>query len=328
MPTITSKPILLTSPRLAVEVAPPGLAYHGPRFDWTGFITQVTLDGVHTFCGLESLQPERRGLIGMGLCNEFGNEKPTGYADAKPGESFPKFGIGLLRRPDAGDYSYIRSYEVVQPFPVHLTSSPDLLSLVVEPLSCRGYAARLIRTMAVKDNWLEIAYRLENTGSRPIDTHEYTHNFVCLDGQRLGPDYSVRLACPVEQQDLTPSLRSVLPSRLRKIVPVFLINLLIKAMLKNGLRPLDIQGPEIGFRQAPKTWFYLRTAHFGQAVEPQWEIRLRSSGVGLREYDDFPPARVAVWGDRHVVSAEVYIDILLQPGEVKTWSRRYEFFAD
>lgn len=65
---------------------------------------------------------------------------------------------------------------------------------------------------------------------------------------------------------------------------------------------------------------------FNQSQGPQWEIKLRSSGAGLREYDDFGPAQVAVWGDKHVISAEVFIDLLLQPGEVKTWMRRYEFF--
>jgi len=327
MQMTSDKPFILNSSRLILEIAPPGQAYHGARFDWTGFITQVTLDGVHTFCGQESLQPERQGVVGLGLCNEFGNEKPVGYNDARPGETFPKFGIGLLRRPDASDYSYMRSYELVQPFPVHLDSQPDRLSIVVEPVDCRGYAARLSRTILVKDNWLEIAYRLENTGAQPIDTHEYTHNFVCIDQQRPGPDYVIRLACPVELQNITPALRKLLPGRLSKIAPVFLVDLLINSMLKKGLKPLTIQGQEIGFRQAPEAMLYLRAARFGFQEGPQWEIRLRSSGAGLREYDDFVPSRVAVWGDKHVVSAEAFIDLQLQPGESKAWSRRYEFFA-
>ncbi|MBE3039355.1 MAG: hypothetical protein IMZ62_11155, partial [Chloroflexi bacterium] len=42
--------ILLNSQRLEVEISTPGAAYHSTRFDWSGFITQVTLDGAHTFC--------------------------------------------------------------------------------------------------------------------------------------------------------------------------------------------------------------------------------------------------------------------------------------
>jgi len=325
--TPPTQPVILRSERLVVEIAPPGVAYRGPRFDWTGFITQVTLDKAHTFCGVESLQPERNGYIGLGLCNEFGNEKPVGYADARPGEPFPKLGIGLLRRPDKEPYNYTRSYELVQPFPVHLTADRDKVSIEVEPLDCRGYAARLVRLITVNQNRLEIAYRLENTGTRPIDTHEYTHNFICIDNQPIGPDYSLRLACPVELQYIVPSLRGMLPGRLRKIMPVFLLDVLIRSMLNKGLKPVLIQAQELGFRRPVKDMFYFRSARIVQTEGPQWEIRLNSSGVGLREQDDFLPARLAVWGDRHVLSAEAFIDILLQPGEVKTWLRRYEFFA-
>ena len=47
----------LANHRLQVEIAEPGEVYHGSRFDWTGFITQVTLDGEHTYCVPESLVP-------------------------------------------------------------------------------------------------------------------------------------------------------------------------------------------------------------------------------------------------------------------------------
>ena len=41
--------ILLCSDRLAVAIARPGTIYRGTRFDWTGFITQVTLEEKHIF---------------------------------------------------------------------------------------------------------------------------------------------------------------------------------------------------------------------------------------------------------------------------------------
>jgi len=37
-------PIVLKSDQLTVEIAQPGVFYNGTRFDWSGFITQVTLD--------------------------------------------------------------------------------------------------------------------------------------------------------------------------------------------------------------------------------------------------------------------------------------------
>ena len=37
-------PIFLQNERLTVEIAQPGEHYDGTRFDWSGFITQVTLE--------------------------------------------------------------------------------------------------------------------------------------------------------------------------------------------------------------------------------------------------------------------------------------------
>ena len=67
----------IVSSRLAVEISEPGTLYRGARFDWTGFVTQVTLDQQHTFCAPEAL-PGGRGTGGMGLCNEFGIRQPLG----------------------------------------------------------------------------------------------------------------------------------------------------------------------------------------------------------------------------------------------------------
>ncbi|MFD1908517.1 hypothetical protein ACFSQ7_37740 [Paenibacillus rhizoplanae] len=87
---------ILSNGVLTVEIAEVG-AYGGTRFDWTGFITGVTLEqGGHTFCVPESLVPGQ-GTGGIGLCNEFGISRAIGYEDAAAGEWFPKFGIGLLQ---------------------------------------------------------------------------------------------------------------------------------------------------------------------------------------------------------------------------------------
>src|SRR5512135_3483133 len=96
--------IQLHSDRLEVEISQPGAAYSGTRFDWSGFVTQVTLDGKHTYCIPESLVPGE-GSGGIGLCNEFGIDSPVGFDETKPGDLFPKIGIGLLTRLDKPDYS-------------------------------------------------------------------------------------------------------------------------------------------------------------------------------------------------------------------------------
>ena len=319
-------PILIRSDRLTVEIAPPGSVYRGTRFDWTGFITQVTLDGAHTFCVPESLELGR-GTGGIGLCNEFGNEKPVGYAEAQPGDVFPKLGIGLLKRPDGADYNFFRAYEICKLFPVSVETAPGQARFLVEPVDCRGYAVRLTKTVSVQGNQLQIAYQLENAGCQPVVTHEYCHNFIGIDRQPIGPDYSLRFPYPVELEKLTQMLRGMVPPILRRILPVSLLDKLTDSLMKQRLAILEIDGEEIHFRDIPKDAFYCRLQGFTQTRSPQWELVHLSRKMGIRETDDFAPARVAVWGTTHVVSAEVFIDINLQPGEMLSWTRRYEFLT-
>lgn len=320
----TASPIVIRSNRLAIEIAPPGAVYHRTRFDWTGFITQVTLDGKHTFCVPEDYNPNS-GSGGIGLCNEFGIEKSIGYAEAKPGECFPKLGIGLLTRPDDAAYNFFRPYEIAHPFPILVESGPAQACFVVDPIDCRGYAARETKTVSVEGNCLQISYQLENVGSQPLITHEYCHNFVGIDRQPVGPDYTLRFPYPVTFDKNLDMFRGMLPPLLRKITPGFIVEMLAKRMVSQDV--LDVRGSEIHWKATPTRPFYRRPLGFHPTGQPQWELALASSGVGMREIDDFSPARVALWGVAHVVSAEIFVDIHLLPGQSQTWTRKYEFFA-
>ena len=276
--------IQLHSQRLEALLSYPGCTYRGSRFDWTGFITQVTLDGQHTFCIPESLQ-SNTGSGGSGLCTEFGIDLPVGYDEAHPGELFPKLGIGLLRRPDNEAYSFGRTYEVAQPFPMQVETCPDQVNIRIEPIDCHGFAARLVKTIRLRENKLETTCDLHNTGQKAILTHEYAHNFVAIDRQPVGPDYRLHFPYPVSYDE--------------------------KATV--SLDMLDIQGSEVGFNN-PLASLYLRPLGYAQTANPQWEMTLKSNGVGLREVDDFTPMRVAVWGTFHVLSPEIFVGISLQPG--------------
>ena len=287
----------LRSDRLCVEISPPGEAYRGTRFDWTGFITQVTLDGSHTFCVPESYQPGH-GTGGIGLCNEFGIDRPVGYAEARPGELFPKLGIGLLRRPDEGPYDFLKSYEIARLFPMHQERGPDWARILVEPVDCRGYAVRLDKAIRVGANWLEITCVLENVGQKPVETHEYVHNFIGIDRQPLGPNYSLRFPYPVQ----------------------------IDEGAATGLEPVEFRGEEVSFNATPRQDLYFRPRQYTLSNQPQWEIQLKSTGTGVREFDDFLPMRVGVWGAAHVLSPEIFVGIALSPGTTQTWKRRFEFF--
>jgi hypothetical protein len=318
-----TNPIIIQSSRLGVEIAQPGTAYTGTRFDWSAFITQVTLDGKHTFCMPESLV-EGQGTGGIGLCNEFGNEWAVGYDEAQPGELFPKLGIGLLKRPDEGRYNFFRPHELVEKFPIQIEAGTDTARFTVEPVECQGYAVRLEKTVRVVENTLILDYRLENTGSKAIVTHEYCHNFLGIDQLPIGPEYKLVFPQEVQREPLPESLHQRLP-RLLRWLPKALKQKLAEGYLQRMNAAMVMQGSEITWNETPKGAFFARLTGFEPRSQAQWELVHTPSGLRVQEIDDFTPTRLIVWGTGHVVSAEVYTDIRLQPGEVGHWARKYVF---
>jgi hypothetical protein len=323
-PIDPASPLFIQSNRLKVEIAQPGTVYNRTRFDWTGFITQVTLDGKHTFCVPEDYDPQK-GTGGIGLCSEFGNEKCIGYADAQPGEAFPKLGIGLLKKNDRAAYNFFQPYEILEPFKIHVETGEDRTRFTVDPLDCRGYAVREIKMVSVQGNCLQIDYALENTGRLPIDTHEYVHNFTAIDQHPVGPGYRLRFPYPVRFEQFHESYRSFLPPLLQKVTPGFVLKSLVQSMMNTDV--LLVEGQEVRWKGTPQKAFYCRPAGFSQTDQPQWELVLEAEGAGVREIDDFAPSRVALWGAAHVISAEVYLDVHLMPVQTQSWTRRYEFFS-
>lgn len=315
--------IRIRNARLSVEIAAPGMIYRGTRFDWSGFITQVTLDDQHTFCMPESLEPGK-GTGGIGLCNEFGNELAVGYDEAQPGEAFPKLGIGLLKRPDDKPYNFFRPHEIVALFPIQVEASEEQARFVVEPIECRGYAARLEKTIRLEENTLTIHYKLENTGSKPILTHEYCHNFLGIDQQPIGPDYRLTFPQAVQREPLPDQFLRLAPPWLRWL-PRPILKALIQRYVGGSSQAMALQGREITWKETPKGFFFSRLQGYARRDEPQWTLTHAPSGVSVSEIDDFTPTRLVVWGEAHVVSAEVYTDITIAPGEVQRWTRRYIF---
>ena len=291
---MNTEKMYLKNGRLNVEIALPGMHYKGSRFDWNGFITQVTLDGKHTFCAPESLA-EGVGTGGCGFCGEFGIQEPVGYDEAPVGGRFPKIGVGLITKPDNTEYDFFRKYEFT-PFKAAITRSDNKVEFSIDPVDCNGYSARYKKRISIADNFMTIEYTLENTGEKTIHTTEYCHNFISIDNEETGSSYT----------------------------------------LKFPYRPVMDRSPQaIGFKNDNElTWkdegwdeaFYCIISGFNNDKSHWWELFNSKTGVGIKETDDFRPTRVALWGMRHVISPEAFIEINIEPGAEQKWSRKYEFF--
>jgi hypothetical protein len=283
---------------LMVEIAHPG-EYAGSRFDWTGFIRQVTLkQGRHTFCAAESLVPGK-GTGGIGLCNEFGNDLSVGYDEVAPGGKYPKIGVGLLTRRDSGRYDFITQHPV-EPFQVHVEANGDSVTFTSEPLETNGYAVKLVKTISLVGNELTISYVLINTGRKAIITSEYVHNFVALDGYPIGPGYELRFAAPLSLQ--------LEPKETTKAV-------------------LNLGEEAVGWSRPVQGTFYAKWHGFGTETPFYWELLHREAGIGIRERGDAPASHIALWGESHVLSPEVFVDVRVRSGSTQQWQRTYTFFS-
>ena len=323
-------PIILQSDRLTVEISRPGVAYHGTRFDWNGFITQVTLDGQHTFCVPEDYTPGK-GTGGIGICNEFGIDQPVGYDEAKPGDCFPKLGIGLLTRLDSSTYSFWDPHQIAQRFPIEMAVSKQQVTFTVQPIECRGYAARLTKQISVENNRMTIQYELENTGEKPILTNEYTHNFIGINQQPLGSAYTLRFPQNIAFEDITPMVRDQLPRWMRRFLPFF-ADAAARKYIQKQLSILNANDRELSWHHTPTSPFYCRLANLEQLQQTSegefhtmWELHHSTDEVFMCEKVNFSPVRIALWGTTHVVSVEVFKGIQLQAGGKETWARQYEF---
>lgn len=285
---------ILESDRLKVEIAAPGTYYKRSRFDWNGFITQVTLDGRHTFCVPESLT-EGQGCGGSGFCGEFGIEEPIGYDETPVGGCFPKIGVGSVVKPDASVYEFSRDYEV-KPSKARITAGKNRAEFLTNQTDCRGYAFLYKKTVSVEGSILNIEYNLKNSGAKAIRTTEYCHNFVRIDSEAVGSNYILKLPYKPEFEIICEGMELTCGN--------------------------EITWRDEGWEQA----FYCRISGYDQRSSHVWDLYNKKARAGVMERNDFAPARIAMWGMKHVISPEVFIEINLNPGEALSWTREYEFY--
>ncbi len=285
--------LILESNRLSVVFSSPGTFYTGSRFDWTGFITDITLDGRHPFCVDESLVPGI-GTGGRGLCNEFGIHEPIGYEEARVGECFPKLGIGLLKRTSEEEYRFWEPYEI-NPAPVEITSSANSISFLTRSPQCNGYGATLKKEFTVENNRMRVEYFLTNTGKKDLKTTEYIHNFLNIDGKGVGPHCLLSFSF-IPYGDNKPEV-------------------------------FKVSENTISFKAVPDKEFYWALKGFEGSSTCSWSLIDQETGIGVKETCDFQALKVAVWGKAHVVSPEIFIELSVCPGETKSWTRSYEFIS-
>ncbi len=275
--------------------------YRGTRFDWTGAFKNLDYAG-HSFVNqwFETYNPRTHDAIN-GPAEEF---VALGFANAKPGESFVKIGVGVLTRPDDRDYSFATNYAVLDygTRTVKRLKNGQAVAFTHTLTDKTGYGYAYTKTVRLTKGKPELVleHRLKNTGQKPIETSVYNHNFWIIDGEPTGPGieisfpYSVRAEGKGFGDIIKPDGNKLIYSR-----PVAKGEYVYSAGLQ-GFGPT-------------------------RADYDIW-IKNGKTGAGVRATADQPLEKLVYWACATTSCPEPYIRLKVAPGETAAWTIRYEFY--
>jgi hypothetical protein len=293
--------------------------YRGTRFDWSGVIGNLTFAG-HSYYDpwFTKMDPTVRDFVFdgseitagsasavTGPAEEFVTEDGAalGFKQASPGQTFVKIGVGTLRKPDDEKYSSFRNYAIVDSgkWTVRTRStSIQFTQKVVDRSSGYGYLYTKVLRLEPGQPILVIDHTLKNLGRLPILTSVYDHNFLVLDHQTTGPDFSVRLPF------------SITPER----------------PIKADLGTIDNDRIQYRKKLEGHDVFTAKIAGFG-ATPQDYDIRVENSrlGAGVRIRGDHPLEREVLWSIRSILAMEPFIQLSAAPGATIHWSYSYLYYT-
>src|SRR5581483_7128613 len=254
--------------KLTIDLPDPTTGYYrGTRFDWSGVVATAEVGG-HTVFGYwkPTHDPGNHDDI-PGTAEEFGHDEPLGYADAPVGGTFVKIGVGELVKPAEAKYRFAYRYTIAKPGTWQVTTGDKAVEFRQE-LTHGGYGYRYVKRVELAPGGFVIRRTLTNTGSKRIDTDDYVHNFMTVDGDPVGPNYALRFPFPP---------RAVEPQGLRDVAAIRGDRLVFLKPLTTG----SVQTLIAGF--GPK------------AEDNQVSVEHAPSKLTLRIVNDRPLLKFNVW---------------------------------
>ncbi|QKZ15762.1 hypothetical protein HU175_14415 [Spirosoma sp. KUDC1026] len=271
--------------------------YRGKRFDWSGVIPKLTYKG-HNYFGkwFSRYEPTGNDAI-TGPVEEF---TTLGYDDAKVGETFIKIGVGVLRKPDEPRYNFTTPYELVNAGQRSLKKKADQVAFTHTLTDASGYAYAYQKTVRLTPGkpQLVIEHRLKNTGTRTIESNVYDHNFLMIDEQPSGPDFTVTFPFTLVPTDSLPNA-------------------------------LDVQDKRITYRRLlNRESVYMGLKGFGTTAD-DYDIRVENqkTKAGVRIRSNRPLSKLAFWTSPTNLSPEPFIAVRAEPGKEFTWTLTYDFYT-
>lgn len=335
--------------------------YRTTRFDWSGAIGSLKykghgyygqwfarVDDIYDF-GYEGpakdvISADFTAMVGP--AEEFG---AIGYNDAPPGGVFVKPGIGVLRR-DEGAYNHSRPYTIVNGGSWNVDTAGDSVRFthtLHEASMGFGYVYTKVVRLTPGRPQMILSHVMANTGSRPIATNVYNHNFTTIGMQTTGPDVEVTVPWTMTRAAGRGGRRGGAPPVAGAAT--------VTGPARQGAPPVDPyarlavgermgtqcghpqmqalatpQGNRLVYTKVLEGAECYQTSFTGfgpDARDNDVRIEHKTLGAGVRITGDRPLSRFGYWSIRTVVAPEPYIDLAIEPGREFTWSYTYDFYT-
>ncbi|MDP8245928.1 MAG: hypothetical protein P9L94_17735 [Candidatus Hinthialibacter antarcticus] len=276
--------------------------YRGSRFEWSGLIQQIKYAG-HTYFGdwKSTHDPENHDDL-AGTASEFGMFTPLGYDDAKRGETFVKIGIGELQRINTSGYQFHTNYEVATAYDWTINSTSNSIEFIQESPGFKGWKYHFEKRIQLAEGAaprFSIYHKIVNTGSNPINTDYYCHNFTIIDDDPIGPAYTLEF--PFELQ---------FPQSLNGYAKAEGKTVQFLKPLKNTSIYAEFEGYEV----APE--------NTGVTIYNQ------DRKAGIKINGDYGAYEFHYWSTTLATCPEPFLKIDIEPGESIEWTDEYELIAE
>ena len=274
--------------------------YRGTRFDWSG-VFSVEFGGHKLFGPWKDKHTPTNNDDIVGPCEEFGMVAPLGYEAAKVGETFVKIGVGELEKPKEAKYNFFGKYKIARAGEWKVDKTDGKVTFEQTLKADSGYAYKYTKIVMVDGADLRILHVLENTGTKPISTDHYNHNFFNVDGDAVGKNYELEF--PFAPKADAPK------ERFAELVKLDGKKLTLTGTIDKGSIYAELGGynTEAGSKDAAVT------------------MRHALSGVSVRVTGDRPPSKFNVWGMKTTLCPEPFLQFDIEPGKKATWGWKYQF---
>ena len=291
--------------------------YRGTRFDWSGIVSALEYQG-HNYYGqwytrvdarVHDFEFEGAEIVASSCCAILGpveefqtNHRALGFDEAQVGGTFVKIGVGVLRK-ESETYDAFKQYVLVDPGRWTVKTHADAVEFTQEladPSTGYGYIYRKsVRLVAGKPEMV-LEHRLKNTGRRAIQSSVYGHNFLVLDHQTTGPDFSVTVPFQIRLAQI--SNKDLAEIRENHFV---------------YLKPLAdrdvVYAPLLGFSDSPH--------------DNEVRIENRRVGAGMVIRGNRPLTHMFLWSIRNVLAVEPFITMTIDPGSEFDWDVTYDYYT-